>query len=200
MKTSIHQDDEYDRLKTELRRLKRAGAPWYFESELHQRLHGGHARQHRHRLRPFGMAPAFAIAVVAFCSLAVAAYVMLINSDLFLSREPWVQPPAPASLSPPVDSTLTPMRALSSPGVSPAAPLPRNTSTRDVVTGGDEAEIDTSVQRSAIGRDSVLTVKKPDSIAVRSAASPARADSHAVPPDTLSPASPGGRYPPPPPR
>ena len=70
-----------DRLKTELRRLKRAGAPWYFESELHQRLHGGPPR--RTRLRPYGSAPAIALSLIVFCSIVIAAYVVVLKVIFF---------------------------------------------------------------------------------------------------------------------
>jgi len=48
--STAHNGNDYERLKQELRRLKRRGAPWYFESALHQRLHGGGRR--RPRLHP----------------------------------------------------------------------------------------------------------------------------------------------------
>ena len=85
MKT--HNDrGEFDRLKDELRRLKRAGAPWYFESELHRRIHDP-ARRHG-RLAPFPTSTAFVITFVAIACLAGAAYLMMVQSGLFRPNLP----------------------------------------------------------------------------------------------------------------
>ena len=78
--SKVHEGNDYERLKEELRRLKRRGAPWYFESALHQRLHGG--RRRRRRLRPISILP---VLVVAFCTLfilALAVYVVLVHTNL----------------------------------------------------------------------------------------------------------------------
>ncbi len=72
---------EYERLKEELRRLKRQGAPWYFESALHQRLHGGDRR--RRRLRPISIGPVLVVAVVTLAVLGFALYAVLMHSNLF---------------------------------------------------------------------------------------------------------------------
>jgi hypothetical protein len=105
--TTHKNPSEYERLKQELRRLKRTGAPWYFESELHQRLHGGQSR--RTRLRPLSPAPAFLVSLIALGSLSVAAYVLFVNTDLF-SRGNQGMETAPSAVSPaahlpPADST-----------------------------------------------------------------------------------------------
>ncbi len=82
--TTHHTKGEFDHLKEELKRLKRAGAPWYFESELHRRLHGGHA--HRQRLAAFPLNKAYVITFVALASLAAAGYMMMMHAGLFSPR------------------------------------------------------------------------------------------------------------------
>ncbi len=72
---------EYERLKEELHRMKRQGAPWYFESALHQRLHGG--RRRRRRLRPISIGPVLVVAVVTLAVLGFALYAVLVHSNLF---------------------------------------------------------------------------------------------------------------------
>lgn len=79
MDTRKDQGDD-DRLKSELRRLKRAGAPWYFESELHQRLHGGRPR--RSRRRAFNSPSALALSLLVFGSVVIAAYVVVVHMNL----------------------------------------------------------------------------------------------------------------------
>jgi len=76
-----HDKGEFDRLRDELRRLKRKGAPWYFESELHRRLHGGHAGGAR--LRAFPLTTAYVLTFVVLASLSVAGYLMMLQSGLF---------------------------------------------------------------------------------------------------------------------
>jgi hypothetical protein len=89
-------DDE--RLKEELRRLKRRGAPWYFESALHQRLHGG--RRRRPRLRPISILPVLVVAFCTLCILALAVYVVLVHTNLMF---PGTHPSKRGA-----DTTLTP--------------------------------------------------------------------------------------------
>jgi hypothetical protein len=72
---------EFDRLKAELQRLKRAQAPWYFESSLHQRLHGG--RRPRVRHAPFRFGSAITISFFSLAVIALAVYVVFLNSTLF---------------------------------------------------------------------------------------------------------------------
>lgn len=79
-----HEKGEFDHLKEELRRLKRTGAPWYFESELHRRLHGMHTR--RFRLAAFPLNKAYVITFVALASLAAAGYMMMVHAGLFAPR------------------------------------------------------------------------------------------------------------------
>jgi len=81
-----HNGNDYERLKEELRRMKRRGAPWYFESALHQRLHGGVRR--RPRLRPISIVPVLAVAVLTLCILGVAVYVVLLHTNLLLPGPP----------------------------------------------------------------------------------------------------------------
>ncbi|MEW6509351.1 MAG: hypothetical protein AB1428_00180 [Bacteroidota bacterium] len=98
MKTG-REEGEYDRLKAELRRLKRAGAPWYFESELHRRLHGIDHR--RARLRPFPIAPAFGFSLITLGVIGIGAYLAFLT----------IQSSQPSS----TDST-----GMSTPGVLPS--------------------------------------------------------------------------------
>lgn len=78
--SKAHDGNDYERLKVELRRLKRRGAPWYFESALHQRLHGGGRR--RARLRPISIVPVLVVAFCTLCILALAVYVVLVHTNL----------------------------------------------------------------------------------------------------------------------
>ena len=89
-------DDE--RLKEELRRLRRRSAPWYFESALHQRLHGG--RRRRPRLRPISILPVLVVAFCTLCILALAVYVVLVHTNLVF---PGAHPPERG-----VDTTISP--------------------------------------------------------------------------------------------
>jgi hypothetical protein len=89
--SKAHDENDYERLKEELRRLKRRGAPWYFESALHQRLHGG--RRRRPRLRPISVFPALVVVFCTLCILALALYVLLVHTNLFF---PGSHPPGPA--------------------------------------------------------------------------------------------------------
>lgn len=73
--------NDYQRLKAELRRLKRSEAPWYFESALHQRLHG--RRRGRARLRPIEPWPIIALTLITLCILGAAAYIVMVNTNLF---------------------------------------------------------------------------------------------------------------------
>ena len=79
--SKAHNGNDYERLKEELRRLKRRGAPWYFESALHQRLHGGRRRR---RLRPISVFPVLTVALLTLCISGVAVYVALMHTNLVL--------------------------------------------------------------------------------------------------------------------
>lgn len=75
------QKSEHERLKQELRRLKRSNAPWYFESALHQRLHGG--RPSRAGLSPYRIPAVVSLSLGVTVLLAVGSYFLLVNTDLF---------------------------------------------------------------------------------------------------------------------
>lgn len=93
MSTS-HNGNDYERLKEELRGLKRRGAPWYFESALHQRLHGGARR--RPRRRPIAVFPVLAVAVVTLCILGLSVYIVMIRTNMVFPARPVEGPPAAA--------------------------------------------------------------------------------------------------------
>ncbi|HUI10580.1 MAG TPA: hypothetical protein VL221_09655 [Bacteroidota bacterium] len=78
-----HRGNDYERLKEELHRLKRRRAPWYFESALHQRLHGGKRR--RAGLRPIGIGPVLVLAVIVLLLLALAAYFVMVHTTIAVS-------------------------------------------------------------------------------------------------------------------
>lgn len=117
-----HEGNDYERLKEELRRLKRRGAPWYFESALHQRLHGG--RRRRPRLRPVSIIPVLVVAFCTLCILALALYVVLVHTNLLF---PGSHPGTPASRDTlsrvlPGDAAVPP-RDTSSHGADATSPL-----------------------------------------------------------------------------
>ena len=95
--SKAHNGTDYERLKEELRRLKRRGAPWYFESALHQRLHGG--RRRRPRLRPISIFPVLVVAFCTLCILALALYVLLVHTNLFFPGSHPGRPAPPDTLS-----------------------------------------------------------------------------------------------------
>jgi len=78
-----HGGNDYERLKEQLRGLKRRRAPWYFESALHQRLHGGKRRSGR--LRPIGIGPVLVIAVIVLLLLALAVYFVMVHTNIAVS-------------------------------------------------------------------------------------------------------------------
>ena len=75
--------NDYERLKEQLHRMKRRSAPWYFESALHQRLHGGKRRAGR--LRPIGIWPVLALAAIVLLLLALAVYVVMVHTNIAIS-------------------------------------------------------------------------------------------------------------------
>ena len=89
--SKAHEGNDYERLKEELRRLKRRGAPWYFESALHQRLHGG--RRRPPRLRPISIFPVLVVLFCTLCILALALYMVLVHTNLLF---PGSAPSGPA--------------------------------------------------------------------------------------------------------
>ena len=79
-----HGGRDFERLKDELHALKRRSAPWYFESALHQRIHGGKRR--RRRLQPIGIGPVLVLAVIVLLLLALAAYIVMLHTNIAV---PW---------------------------------------------------------------------------------------------------------------
>ena len=104
---------EHDRLKQELRRLKRSNAPWYFESALHQRLHGGPPP--RARLSPYRVPVAVSLSLGVTALLAVGSYFLLVHTDLF-PRSPVVGQTAVKGAD-----TLQQRREVAVPNALPAA-------------------------------------------------------------------------------
>jgi len=83
---TTHGGNDYERLKEELRRLKRRSAPWYLESMLHQRLHGGKRLRRRGRLRPIGIWPVIVLAVLVLLILALAVYIVMVHTNIAVPR------------------------------------------------------------------------------------------------------------------
>jgi hypothetical protein len=100
---TVHEQNRYQRLKEELRRLRRPAAPWYLESELHRRLHSPHKR-----ISYVGVAPILIIATT-LVTLSIAVYVTLIN-PLLLPRE---VPATPSATVVPVQRADSQMAAVS---------------------------------------------------------------------------------------
>jgi len=75
--------NDFERLKEQLRLMKRRRAPWYFESALHQRIHGG--KRGRRRLRPIGIGPVLLVAVIVLLLLALAAYIVMLHTNIAVS-------------------------------------------------------------------------------------------------------------------
>ena len=193
--TTSHNGNDDERLKEELRRLKRRGAPWYFESALHQRLHG--SRKGRRRLRPIAFTPVLVVAFITLCILALAAYVVFVRTNLFPSGG---KAPVPAD-------TLTHV-----PGAAPPGPPLRESRPREVETPrpaprtapAERQTADTSLERvpervrdDTLGRpvhtlehaDTALRIVTPpvqraDTISRRSAPATVRRDTSARVPDT----------------
>lgn len=106
--SKAHNGNDYERLKEELRRLKRRGAPWYFESALHQRLHGG--RRRRPRLRPVSVFPVLTVALLTLCISGLAVYVALMHTNLVFpgSHQGGSVPADTITGVPPGESLLSP--------------------------------------------------------------------------------------------
>ncbi len=160
--TTSHNGNGDERIKEELRRLKRRGAPWYFESALHQRLHGG--RKRRPHLRPIPFTPVLAVAVVTLCLLALASYAVLMHTNLFSG------PGRPA----PADSVAHPAEP-PEPAAPAAAAGKGKAEPRPPVRLRPSGTADTSSDRTP-DRKSV----RDDSTGVRTAHRPARIDSALV--------------------
>jgi hypothetical protein len=168
MKTSDGKN-EFDRLKAELRRLKRTGAPWYFDSVLHQRLHGGRRRHMRHA--PFRIGPLITISVATLAAIALAVYVLLLNSTLF---SPSGGPHPGSALG--VQDTISHSQLSTKPEATSAAPeettshgasehrknLPQQVVTSDTVTQSPVSDTQRSrekpvkVDQETAGRDSLV--------------------------------------------
>jgi hypothetical protein len=118
--TSSHEQNRYEALKNELRRLRRPAAPWYLESELHRRLHSPHRRT------PYiGVGPILIIAST-LVTFAIAVYVTLVN-PLLVTQQGSPAPPANGVPVASADSQSTPVPAVSrsASAVSAAAPARR---------------------------------------------------------------------------
>jgi hypothetical protein len=151
--------NEHERLKLELRRLKRSNAPWYFESALHQRLHGGRPPRTRHS--PYRVPVAVSLSLGVMALFALGSYFLLVNTNLF-SRGPEGEQPvsvdsvrtgreaALPAIVPPVSAEIrsreggsretlqqTPVRVVAPPSVSPleddTTPAITDTLRRDTV-------------------------------------------------------------------
>lgn len=72
---------EHEKVRLELRRLKRSNAPWYFESALHQRLHGDRAAGVR--LTPYRMPVAVSLSLGVMALLGIGTYLLMVNTNLF---------------------------------------------------------------------------------------------------------------------
>jgi hypothetical protein len=151
---------EFDRLKAELQRLKRAQAPWYFESSLHQRLHGG--RRPRVRHAPFRFGFTITVSFFSLAVIALAVYLVFLNSTLF---QPGV--PLKNSVSVPIDST-----SIRPPGGTPVQENPLTHAPPAIKIARPEAgEKDLprlakpeAAESVNVASDSDVTVEKPASL------------------------------------
>ena len=195
--TTSHNGNDYERLKEELRRLKRRGAPWYFESALHQRLHGG--RKGRPRLRPISTTPVIVVAVITLCILALACYVFFVRTNLFPSSSltrPAVSPDTLRRVGVSAPGAGTPRESHPRAGENPRpAPLTAPQFRRTADTALER--VPEPVRDDTVGRP-VRTFERADTaagsvpppavhadtIARRSAVSAARRDTSSRAPDT----------------
>jgi hypothetical protein len=150
MSTS-HNGNDYERLKDELRRLKRRGAPWYFESALHQRLHGG--KRSRPRRRPISILPVLAVACVTLCILGLAVYAVFVHTNLFVPGTHQAAPGDSVARTLPAD---TPREA---PPVNPGPPktaprVPGRVSRPDTLRPDTSAE--PPVESRSVSRDTAV--------------------------------------------
>ena len=209
-----HDKGEFDHLKAELRRLKRAGAPWYFESELHRRLHGEHA--HRPRLSAFPLNKAYVLTFVALASLAAAGYMMMMHAGFFAPRQSdessKVAAASPDSIhaGPAIDQKSEPARRTMSEAKPPA---PQRSAVSDasgkepgliVPARADSSDVKKvpNASQTVRGKDSVMgVVPVAPSLARRDSAKPGKGsvkdtlpsprDSVSARKDTLKPVRPG---------
>jgi hypothetical protein len=178
---SLHEQRRYEALKQELRRLRRPVAPWYFESELHRRLHVPHRRV------PYvGVAPILIIAST-IVTLSIAVYVTLVNPMLMTQHGS----PAPAATAVPVaspDSQPTPAVAARSSDSAPAAVrLPRQKMVeapagRNAAAGGDSLRNRpprTAAVRSVV-TDSIPITRRQAPVAPAEGESPVPVDTNRV--------------------
>jgi hypothetical protein len=172
--TTSHEQNKYQALKDELRRMRRPSAPWYLESDLHRRLHSPHKRT------PYvGVGPILIIATT-FVTLSIAVYVTLINPMLGTQRG--TTHPAVA------DSSSTALTRIAGPDSSraavPALIQPRQ-KLQDAMSGRTPARVPDSLQNRTARRGAVRAVAA-DSIPVARRPSPAvpAGEELPVPPDT----------------
>jgi hypothetical protein len=160
-----HDRGEFDRLKDELRRLKRTGAPWYFESELHRRLHATGRR--RARLSAFPGSTAFAITLVAIGCLAAAGYLMMVQAGLFSPRVQETAPPAHSAVadsvaSPPPAATVARPRETPAPArTRTERPVRLVTASSDSVQSVKTDTARTKRDTTAVGHDTLNAPKSP---------------------------------------
>ena len=174
--STAHNGNDYERLKEELRRLKRRTAPWYFESALHQRLHGGAARRRR-RLRPITTGPVLLVAIMTLLILGLATYVVMVRTNLIV---PGVPPGA--AVTPDSSGRADSIRAVpEKPPARAGAALrsaPPSSAARDTVRGRrNEATVDTSSRRDTVPRGLPR-----DTVAKTRDTSLVRTDTSALPP------------------
>jgi hypothetical protein len=125
---------EHEKVKLELRRLKRSNAPWYFESALHQRLHGD--RTAGVRLTPYRMPVAVSLSLGVMALLGIGTYLLMVNTSLF-TRLP-AGGNGSGSISPTADSAVVvsgSKTATTTPAVrETGSPLPPGVTSRSTLT------------------------------------------------------------------
>jgi hypothetical protein len=173
--------NEHERLKLELRRLKRSNAPWYFESALHQRLHGGRPPRVRHS--PYRVPVAVSLSLGVMALLALGSYFLLVNTDLF-SRLPEVDQPKSAD-------TVQAGREAAVPPISVETRAPASGARETLPQASPRVVIPPSISpgEEDVSPATADTLRR-DTVKVHPAAIPSRRDSAvkvpAPPPDTTT--------------
>jgi hypothetical protein len=143
-----HEQGDYDRLKEELRRMRRPMAPWYLEGELHQRIHS-----RRQRFRPLGVAPTL-ILITTLLTFAIVIYVTILN-PLLITGEGATQIATPVvnpdSSSRDDSSHAMPTRPASLPAVTAAEPPVEQPRPQTALSARISAVRD-SVRRDSVAR------------------------------------------------